>query len=164
MTTRILLWLLVLFFTVHLSGHIYELLANIPNWRSGEVADVMRYRDFYAKADPKYFFIPVHVGSMLVSLICLFLAWNQGGRFLGLTAAAFLIAVGVFIFTIAFFVPVNNYIWGTDYDAVLLKSMVQKWVMMEYVRVTVVGIGLICSIWALETANRTYAASQSSSI
>ena len=152
MTTRILLWILVMFFAFHLAGHVYELIVNIPNWRSGEVAEVMRYRDFYAKSDPKYYFIFIYVGSIIASLSCVFLAWNTGGRLLGLTAAAFLIVVGVFIFTAVFFVPINNYIWGTDYDAVLLKGMVQRWVLMEYVRVVLVAIGLACSIFALETS------------
>lgn len=125
--------------------------ANVPNWKSGDVAEVARYRDFYSKSDPKDFFIPIHIASIVCSLSSLVLVWRADGLTRALVAGCVVVAIGVFAWTVAFFVPINDYIWNAAYEPALLKEMVAKWVRAQYVRVAIVGAGLAMSIWALES-------------
>lgn len=150
MTTTAILWATMLLYCVYFAGHLYDLIANVPNWRSGEVDDVRRYRDFYQRSDPKYFFAPLVVALPLVSLIGLVLIWSQGTSLRIISGLAFAIALGVSVWTVRYFVPINNYIWAGEYDAATLKRYVTGWVRGEYVRIVMIGIGLICAIVAVQ--------------
>ncbi|CAN5379270.1 hypothetical protein BH10ACI1_BH10ACI1_32310 [soil metagenome] len=149
---KIILWLMVLFFAFFFAGHIFELIANIPNWQSGEIADVARYRDFYAKSGPGDYFSLTHGGSLLFSLIGLAVVWKRGGQARIAAVIAVLIVLGVGVYTYLAFLPTNIYIANTEYDAVLLKSMVAKWVANEPFRFIAIGIGLAASIWCFEAS------------
>ena len=151
---KTILWLMVLFFAFFFAGHIFELIANIPNWQSGEIADVARYRDFYAKSGPGNYFSFAHGGSLLFSLIGLAVVWKQGGQARIAAVIAVLIALSVGVYTYLVFLPTNIYIGKTEYDAVLLKSMVTNWVANEPFRFIAIGIGLAASIWCFEASRR----------
>ncbi|HQX57277.1 MAG TPA: hypothetical protein PLP07_15235 [Pyrinomonadaceae bacterium] len=68
---RILLFAAVLFYCFHFSGHIYESLVLVTNWKSGEVADVVRYVDFLRIGSPADFFAIAQFGCLLTSLVAL---------------------------------------------------------------------------------------------
>ncbi len=121
----------------------------MPNWESGEVNDVRIYRDFYHKSSPTKYFAPLVLGTPIVSLTALILVWKKGGRTRTLLGVSFLIAAGVAIWTVLFFVPINQYIQTGEYNPVELKELVTKWIRYDYLRLAVVGIGLASSIWAL---------------
>ncbi|MBK8303122.1 MAG: hypothetical protein IPK98_06910 [Chloracidobacterium sp.] len=53
----------------NLTGHIYEMLVLVPNWKSGEVADVVRYVDFIRIGMPSHFFSIAQFGCLLLSLV-----------------------------------------------------------------------------------------------
>jgi hypothetical protein len=146
---KLFLWATVLLFSFYFSGHLFDIIVNVPNWESGEVNDVRIYRDFYHKSSPTVYFAPLVLGTPIVSLIALILVWKKGGRTRTLLGASFLIAAGVAIWTVLFFVPINQYIQTGEYNPVELKGLVTKWVRYDYLRLAVVGIGLASSIWAL---------------
>ena len=146
---KLFLWATLLFFSFYFSGHLFDIIANVPNWESGEVNDVQLYRDFYHKSSPTRYFAPLVLGTPIVSLIALILVWKKGRRTRTLLAASFLIAVGVSTWTILFFVPINQYIQTAEYNPLELKRLVTKWVRYDYLRLAVLGIGLASSLWAL---------------
>ena len=146
---KLFLWATLLFFSFYFSGHLFDIIANVPNWESGEVNDVQLYRDFYHKSSPTRYFAPLVLGTPVVSLIALILVWKKGRRTRTLLAASFLIAVGVSIWTILFFVPINQYIQTAEYNPLELKRLVTKWVRYDYLRLAVLGIGLASSLLAL---------------
>ena len=151
---KVILWLMVLFFAFFFAGHIFELIAIIPNWQSGEIADVARYRDFFSKSGPGNYFSLTHGGALLFSLIGLIAVWKQGGQARIAAAIAFLVALGVGFYTYLIFLPVNQYIGNNEYEAVLLKTLVTKWVSNEPFRFLAIGIGLAASIWCFEASRR----------
>ncbi len=150
MGTILFLWLTVILYSFYFAGHMFDLLANVPNWKSGEINDVSSYRDFYSKSTPKNYFFPIVVGTPVISLITLIFVWNYKNPVTLLIAFSFLISIIVFVFTLRFFVPINEYILkSSEYDAETLKYKVSRWVKMDYVRILMVGVGLITSILGL---------------
>ncbi len=155
MVTKLLLWLTVILFSFHFAGHLFDIVANQPNWKSGEILDVSNYRDFYHYSSPKnYFFLPV-VGGPLICLIALILVWKNRTKAKLFIGTSFLISVIVLVFTVIFFVPINEYIFSTsEYDASKLKDSVSKWISMEYIRFILIGLGMITSIMGLESYSK----------
>ncbi len=148
MIAKFFLWATVFLFSFYFSGHLFDLTVNVPNWKSGEIADVMLYRDFYHQSSPSVYFAPLVLGTPIISLITLLLVWKSGGATRILVCAALVIALGVTVWTVLFFVPINQYISTGQYDPVELKEVVARWVLYDYLRLALVGIGLVCSFLA----------------
>ena len=155
MIKRIVLFATVLFFCFHLTGHIYENIVLVSNWKSGEVADVVRYVDFLRVGSPSQFFSIAQFGCVLASLVSLIAVWREKGNvrlFAGLTL---IISVLVMVETIVIHVPINIYMGTTtNFDPVELKAKVTTWVNFEYLRILLIAIGLGTSIAAFEFHER----------
>jgi hypothetical protein len=164
MTARLLLWLTVVIFCFHLGGHLFDILANQPNWRSGEVADVSQLRDFYAKASPTIFFAIITISGPFVSLAALLSVWKQKAPVTVYLGIAFLIALLVLIWTVTFFVPINQYLFSTaDYEPEKLSELVSRWITMEYFRVAVIALGTLSAILGVDAYYSNVAAKNQSS-
>lgn len=147
---KVFLWLTVILFSFYFAGHLFDLLANVPNWKSGEIADVDQYRDFYNQASPKDYFKLLVLGTPVVSLISLGLVWKTPSSSRYFIATAFVLSVVVLIFTFLYFVPINEYIFSsTTYDPVELKELVSKWISADYIRIFLVGTGMCAAIGGL---------------
>lgn len=152
---RILLFAAVLFYCFHFAGHIYESLVLVTNWKSGEVADVVRYVDFLRVGTPADFFKIAQLGCLLTSLAAFIAAWREKGKVRLFAGMTFLIAIVVMAGTVIVFFPINQYMGSTtNFDPVELKTKVTTWVNFEYVRIVVIALGLITSIAALEFSGR----------
>ncbi len=154
MYTKSLLWLTVIISCFHFGGHLFDMLANQPNWKSGEIMDVLKYRDFYALSSPKNFFIILVMGGPLINLLALVSVWKLGKRLRGYIGLSFLITLVVMILTVSFFVPINDYIFNTeelDLDAGKLIILVNDWISMEKLRVLLLGLGMLFSILGINS-------------
>ena len=152
MKQEIFLWLTVVFFNFYFAGHLFDLLANVPNWKSGDIADVSKYRDFYGKASPKNYFLPFVVGTPVISLLSLILVWNSGNDVRIFLLISTLLSLLIFVAAVKYFVPINEYILTSKkYDEVKLKKLVSGWVKIDYIRLALLGIGLLTSILALRS-------------
>ncbi|MGB2751822.1 MAG: hypothetical protein WBC19_07165 [Pyrinomonadaceae bacterium] len=152
---RILLFATVLFLTFHLTGHIYEMLVLVPNWKSGEVADVVRYVDFIRIGMPSHFFSIAQFGCLLLSLVTFVAVWSEKEKVRMFAGITFFISVIVMAGTFIIFVPINIYMGSTtNFDPVELKTKVTTWVNFEYMRIVVIALGLVTSIAALEFYGR----------
>lgn len=150
MITKISLWLTVILFSFYFAGHLFDLVANIPNWKSGEIGDVEKYRDFYNQASPKNYFLLLVLGTPIISLISLGLIWQSGGPSRYFIAVAFVISVIVLVFTIKYFVPINEYIFSSaNYDPLELKTKVSNWISADYFRIFLIGTGMLTAIAGL---------------
>lgn len=149
---ELFLWLTVITFSFYFAGHLFDLLANIPNWKSGDITDVSKYRDFYTKASPKNYFLPLVIGTPIICLTCLFFVWNIGTPVITLLMISTFISLIITVATIKYFVPINEYIFtSSEYDPVKLKKLVHGWVKMDYIRLFLLGVGLLTSIFALRS-------------
>lgn len=69
MTAKISLWAALFVFCFYFAGHLFDLTANVPNWKSGDASDVQLYRDFYRRSSPTVYFAPLVLGAPILSLI-----------------------------------------------------------------------------------------------
>lgn len=150
MTTDILLIANAVFFSFYVAGHLFDLLANVPNWKSGEMADVENYRNFYSKSTPKNFFAPFVLLTPLLSLVCLIFVWSNGGLIPVYIGLSFVLALTVLILTLGFFVPINKYVLGSaDLEPNHLKKQVKKWVSMDYLRFTLLFLAMFTALFGM---------------
>lgn len=151
MTTLIFLWLSLILYSFYFAGHLFDILANVPNWKSGELEAVGRYRAFYGKSTPKNYFLPLVLGTPVVSLIALYLVWPLGNPITLYLGIAVLMTLAVLVMTVKIFVPINKYIFGSqEYDPVQLKKMVNRWISLDYLRLFLIGLGMIAAILGLD--------------
>ena len=149
MLTEITLWATVLIFTIHLSGHIFDRIAIIPNWNSGTIDDMMRNKAFFQKGQIRTFFGLVILACFVSSLMGMILLWgNQRGSQYAI--AAFVLSTATNVWTIVYFVPMNKYFEAQDYEVDTLRRTVKKWVTANHLRFLLLTIALGFSIAALE--------------
>ena len=90
------------------------------------------------------------IGIFLVSLVALISARGESKTIRTLILVCILISSIVFLFTIVFFVPINDYIFSTsEYEQDKLEELVNEWVRFDYLRLFLVGVGLTSSILGL---------------
>lgn len=151
MITIIFLWAVVILYSLHFGGHLHNIITNVPNWSSGTVDDMNRYARFYHKGNNTHFFAPVIFGSIIVCFITLILVWNSGGTTRILVAVDGIIAIAVLISVFTLFKPMNVYFESMQYEPDKLKSLVNKWLLYNKIRLVIIFIGLSISIWALNS-------------
>jgi hypothetical protein len=144
------LWILMLLFCFNCAGYLHNIIVSVPNWSSGEIKDVMAYKNFQHRAKNKQYFGPLIIGSALSCIVLLFLAWNKN-PVLSLLVAIDLIIVAInFITTFTIFLPIVSYIENNNtFDATELKSRVKKWVFYNYLRFASYAVGLVIAIFAI---------------
>ena len=147
--TTVLLWAIMILYSFHFAGHLHNALTNVPNWSSGTPEDMNRYANFFHKATNTRFFAPVIFATILVGITALFYVWNQGDFVRNIVAIDLLIAILVLVGVFTIFKPMNDYFAQQHYEAVPLKKMVTKWIAYNYVRMCIILIGFILSIWNL---------------
>ncbi len=150
MQTFLFLWALVLLNCLHFGAHLYDTLTSIPNWKSGDIQEVRLYRDFHHKAKKANFFAPVIFSSILVSAVSLILVYSDPGNVKIMIGICLAINLAVLLGVFTLFRPINDYIEKAQvYDPAILKTMVNKWFIMDKIRLFITFLGLIISIWAL---------------
>ena len=151
---RLVLWALVLCYSFFLAGHLYEIIVLVPNWSSGIPDDVGRYRDFLSHSGPGRYFMIVGLPAFITSILAIAATWSAGKRLRLLSIVPLLIFIVYGVWTQWYFVPINHYVGGEHYDAVILKAKVDGWVFWEIPRTVLVGLGLVVAICHLELYGR----------
>ena len=151
---RQVLWALVLCFSFFFAGHLYEIIAIVPNWSSGSPEDVGRYRDFLSHSGPGTYFMIVLLPTLISSFLAIAVTWSKDKRLLLLSIVPLLVVIVYVVWTQSYFVPINKYIGGEHYDVAILKAKVDGWVFWEKLRAVLVGLGLVVSIAVLERYGR----------
>jgi len=150
MFTEITLWATILIFTIHLSGHIFDKITIIPNWNSGEIADMQRNKAFFRKGQIQIFFGPVILACFLSSLLAMIAVWGHGGATKTYAIAAFALSTAINIWTLAYFVPMNKYFDGQNYEAETLGHLVKRWTTANHLRFVLLTVALGLAIAAFE--------------
>jgi uncharacterized membrane protein len=146
----ILLWAIMLLFCFNCAGYLHNIVVDVPNWSSGEIRDVLAYKNFQRRTKNKQYFGPLLIASALSCIVLLFLLWNKNLVLSTFISIALLIVIGNFVTTFTLFLPIVSYIENNDtYDAAELKSRVKKWVFYNYIRFASYLVGLVISIIAI---------------
>ncbi len=150
MLTEIILWATVLLFTIHLGGHIFDKIAIIPNWSSGEIDDMQCNKAFFRKGQIRTFFGWMHLTCFLFSLAAVILLWGHESQAALYSKLAFGLNFASSIWSIVYFVPMNKYFEGQDYEAEKLKHLVKNWTSANQLRFVLLTVALGLSIAAFE--------------
>jgi len=150
MFTEIILWATVLLFTTHLAGNIFDKIAIIPNWNSGEIDDMQRNKAFFRKSQIRTFFGWMHLCCFLFSLIAMILLWNYPSQAALYSKWAFGINFGSSVWSIVYFVPMNKYFEGQEYEATKLKQLVKSWTTANHLRFVLLAVALGLAIATFE--------------
>lgn len=151
MTKRILLWLNAFIAAAYFTGHLFDFLVVMPNWRAGEVELLMNYRSFFSNADPGAFFRIIVPASVLLSVISFLAYWKADKPVKVMLGMYLALTVGAFLFTMFHHLPINNYLfWGKDIlEPARTMDLAQQWVLGEHVRVVCGFVSLIIAGRAL---------------
>jgi len=150
MVTEITLWATVLLFTIHFGGHIFDKIAIIPNWNSGEIDDMQRNKAFFRKGQIRTFFGWMHLTCFLFSLVAMILLWGHESQAALYSKLAFGLNFASSIWSIVYFVPMNKYFEGQEYEAATLHRLVKRWTMANHLRFVLLLIALGLAIAAFE--------------
>jgi len=150
MFTKITLWATVLLFTIHLGGHIFDKIAIIPNWNSGEIDDMQRNKAFFRKGHIRTFFGWMHLTCFLFSLAAMILLWGHESQASLYSKLAFGINFASSIWSIGYFVPMNKYFESQEYEAAKLQRLVKRWTMANHLRFILLTVALGLAIAAFE--------------
>jgi hypothetical protein len=151
--TRCVLWALAIGYSFFLGGHLFEMIALVPNWRSGSPVDVARYRDFLSQSGPGAFFQIILIPTLIAAIVSAILVWPKrslrGGALIPIVV---IVLYGVW--TTMYFVPINAYIGQPTYEPERLKVLVSGWVFWEMVRAGLVSVGLVGAVWLFERSRQ----------
>ncbi|MFZ1749860.1 MAG: DUF1772 domain-containing protein [Saprospiraceae bacterium] len=152
MNKRILLWLNVFFACGHFTGHLFDTLVIVPNWKEGSVEVITNFRAFFTNADPGAYFAIFVMAPTLFAILS-FLFYYKTHRdikiTLGLGLAITLISTAS---TFLYFFPINNYLfWGQDVilEPAKTKELVENWVFAERIRLIIGLAALLAAARAL---------------
>lgn len=152
MKYRFLLWLNALVFIAYLAGHLFDIFFIVPNWKSGNIEDIIRYNEFFQHSDPRYFFSFARPVSLSLSFLCLVVFWGKGSPIRAFLFISLLIDILIFVVTRFYFTPINEYLFLKEtitMDPILVKAYVSKWVGSNYLRIAMITVGFYTSMRAV---------------
>ncbi|MGB6431725.1 MAG: anthrone oxygenase family protein [Candidatus Acidiferrales bacterium] len=139
----------IVVFSFHLAGHIFDAISIIPNWKSGEVEDMERNKAFFREGQIRFFFGLMISSCFVVSLVTMILLLGDRGAARLFAILAFALSTATSIWTVVYFVPMNKYFEGGEYQADRLKQVVRKWITANRLRFVLLTLCLLFSILAL---------------
>ena len=142
---KLLLWINAFLLSIICGAALFFLVAIQPNWKSGNVEDIIIMNSFFHVSDASIFFKANLVPSVIVSLICMVVYWKADKVLRNLVVITFLINAAMFAFTFLFFIPKNDYLFvqhKTDFDPALVRDYVSSWMTGQYFRIAFYLLGL----------------------
>jgi hypothetical protein len=136
--------------------NIYNSVVDAPNWGHDIPASLNTAREYFAVANAGTFFRVVSPANQILGLLALIFCWRRGTRVRIYCAIALAFAVGVDIFTFAYFYPRLYILFGAflDPSVDVLKAAWSEWSSMNWVRSAIGAIGLIFDFAALSIVSK----------
>jgi hypothetical protein len=156
MKNKTLLWINLFLSCCIFGASMFYFVAIQPNWKSGNVEDLILMNNFFHNSSPDVFFqifIPL---SVLVSLVCTILYRKVNNILRNYLAMVFVINVAVLAFTLLYFVPKNEYLFvqhKNNIDAEFVKTLVSSWMTAQYFRNILFLMGCI---FAARSVHQSY--------
>lgn len=152
MAKRIVLWLNAFIAAVYFTGHLFDFLVLVPNWRAGDVGSITQYRTFFVHADPGAFFRFMVPATVLLAVISFLSYWKADKKLKLMLGAYLALTLGAFLFTMFHFLPINGYLFW-DKSIVLEPAktldMAHSWVSGEQLRVAFGFVAMLVAARAL---------------
>lgn len=151
MLKNILLFASILVASGLLLTNIYTSLVDAKAWGYNIPKSIETAREYYRSVNPGNFFRIFSPMNQVLSLLVLILFWKSSFTIRLYLGIAFVIYVTGDILTFAYFYPRNDILFKTAQlsDVELLRNTSKQWVQMNWVRTSIVFIGLFFSFYAL---------------
>ncbi|MBK6832472.1 MAG: DUF1772 domain-containing protein [Flavobacteriales bacterium] len=152
MAKRIVLWLNAFVAAVYFTGHLFDFLVLVPNWRAGDVEVITRYRAFFVHTDPGAFFRFVVPATILLAIVSFLSYWKADKKLRLMLGAYLVLTLGAFLFTMFHFLPINGYLfWDKTIVLEPAKTMelAHSWASGEQLRVAFGFVAMVVAGRAL---------------
>ena len=130
--------------------NMYTSIVDVPAWGHNIPESINTARQYFSVSNPGNFFRIFSPLNQLLGLLALILFWKQGKQVRLLLAVAlvmYLIGEGM---TFKYFYPRNEILFTSNvFDEQVLRETWEQWRSMNWVRSTVILIGIICSFSAV---------------
>jgi hypothetical protein len=159
MRRTIWLWLLVIFVGIQFGAGLYEKLAIVPLWADASADQVLAAMESSGmKRAGRAFWPFVSPMVALLAVTNLVVAWRSEAPYRRWWIAA---GVAMTVYALAsygYFVPqmLSFQSGGDDWTASRVETFVLWWTGLNYVRMTVGGIGWLCALRALSLSGTTH--------
>ena len=121
MKNRIILWLNLSMWFLLFGGMLFDMLVVAVNWKSGNIADIQHWHDFFRITNPGDFFA-VKYGVLLFAIVSLIVYWKTSKAIRYLLIIGLVVTFADMAFTMLHFVPINIYLDGSNLDPVLTRQ------------------------------------------
>jgi hypothetical protein len=131
--------------------NVYNSLIDVRAWGSDIPNSIAATREYFKATNPGNFFRVFSPVNQLLALLMLILFWKSSRSVRLYLAFAFAIYVLTDVFTFGYFYPRNDIMFKdaslTDID--LLKTTLQQWAGMNWVRSAIIAVGVFFSFLSL---------------
>jgi len=158
MKNRIILWLNLAMWFLLFGGMLFDMLVVAVNWKSGSIADIQHWHNFFRITNPGDFFA-VKYGVLLFAIVSLIAYWKTSKAIRSLLIVGLVVTFADMAFTMLHFVPINIYMDGSNLDPVLTQQKANSWFTLNYLRILLDSIGLYVAARAL---HKSYVTSHNS--
>jgi hypothetical protein len=136
--------------------NMYTSIVDVPAWGHNIPESINTARQYFSVSNPGNFFRIFSPLNQLLGLLALILFWKQGKQVRLLLAVAlvmYFIGEGM---TFKYFYPRNEILFTSNvFDEQVLRETWEQWRSMNWVRSTVIAIGIVASSTALHFAYTT---------
>lgn len=148
MKNRIILWLYLSMWFLLFGGMLFDMLVVAVNWKSGDIADIQHWHDYFRITNPGDFFY-VKFGVLLFAIVSLLAYWKSSKAVRLLLTLGLIVIFADMAFTMLFFLPINIYMDGSNLDPVLTQQKANSWFTTNYLRILLDFVGLYFAARAL---------------
>jgi hypothetical protein len=148
MKNRIILWINLSMWFFLFGGMLFDMLVVAVNWKSGNIADIQHWHDFFRITNPGDFFV-VKYGVLLFAIVSLIAYWKTSKAIRSLLIVGLIVTFADMAFTMLHFVPINIYMDGSNLDPVLTQQKANSWFTLNYLRILLDFVGLYVAARAL---------------
>ena len=148
MKNRSILWINLSLWFLLFGGMLFDMLVVAVNWKSGSLADIQHWHDFFRITNPGDYFA-VKYGVLLFAIVSLIAYWKTSKAIRSLLIIGLVVTFADMAFTILHFVPINIYMGGSNLDPVLTQQKANSWFTLNYLRILLDFVGLYVAARAL---------------
>lgn len=149
---KIFLYLSIAFLSGMAFSNMYNSIVDTTSWISNVPYSVTTFRHYFHSVNAGNFFRIFSPINQLLALLSLVLFWKTSGKIRLFLGIAFVLAVLTDVLTFSYFYPRNDMIMNLPIEGNTEKllDILKQWRFMNWIRTSMLFIGLICSCAALD--------------
>ncbi len=125
-------------------ANVYNSIVDVPNWCNDIPNSIKNLRNYYVISNPGNFYRIFSPINQIVALIVFIIFWKSNKKARIFFGLALILTIAVDAFTFAYFFPRNDLLFSTNIDEIeKLKNVCEEWKNMNWVRSSIVFLGVV---------------------